>query len=87
MAEDVDIKEGSGIIFKNKYKKNDTHPEYKGRINADGKIFDIALWVKTAKSGEIFFGAKVSDPYVKPAEEAPVPTPDQADDTPNKLPF
>lgn len=55
----------TGAIFKNE-KKADNHPDYKGKINVDGKEKEIALWVKTSKDGtKTFFSAKISEPFQK----------------------
>lgn len=56
-----ELKENSVTIFKNE-KKSETHPDYKGQINVNGKLFDIALWVKEGKRGK-FFSGKISEPY------------------------
>ena len=64
----------TGAIFKND-KKSDNAPDYKGKINVDGKEKEIALWVKTSKDGsKTFFSAKISEPYQaaeKVAESSP----------------
>jgi len=56
-------KENSGAIFKNNYKKADTHPDYKGKMNVDGKEKEVALWVRETKTGEKFFSMAISEPY------------------------
>ena len=56
----------NGVIFKNDHKKEDKHPDYKGKGNFNGNDFEVALWVKTGKDGKKFFSAKFSPPYVKP---------------------
>lgn len=61
----MDLKENSVLIFKNDRKTSDTHPDYKGQINVDGRTLDIALWVKEGNKGK-FFSGKISTPYVKP---------------------
>ena len=57
-------KEGQGSLFKNDYKKSDSHPDYKGTIKLSGKDYDIAAWVKDGKKGK-FFSLKVSEPWKK----------------------
>ena len=53
----------TGAIFKND-KKTETQPDYKGKINVDGKEKEIALWIKTSIDGsKTFFSAKISEPY------------------------
>lgn len=59
-----------GTLGKNKRREKDTHPEYTGNINIEGREFWISGWVKTQQStGEKFFSLSV-----KPkdgAQEAP----------------
>jgi len=64
----MEIKLNSGSIFKNDYKKEETHPDYKGKINVDGKVKDIALWLNKPDGGKPYFGVKISEPYVKEGE-------------------
>jgi len=49
----------SGALFKNKDKKTDNHPDYRGSINVDGQEFWISSWLKTAKSGEKYMSLSV----------------------------
>ena len=55
-----EMKEGQVTLFKNKNKKEDRHPEYKGEIMINGVLQDIALWVKESAKGEKYFSGKVS---------------------------
>lgn len=61
-----ELKENALTIFKNE-KKSENHPDYKGQINVEGKLYNIALWVKEGKK-EKFFSGKISEPYKKEAE-------------------
>lgn len=60
-------KENSGFISNNKYKKEDKHPDLKGKINVEGKEFEIAGWKNKNDNGE-YFSLKLSEPRVR--EEA-----------------
>jgi hypothetical protein len=51
----------SGTLFKNDRKKAENHPDWKGQINVNGELLDIAAWVKDGKKGK-FFSLKVSAP-------------------------
>lgn len=64
----MEINNNSGLIFKNNYKAKDSHPEYVGKINVDGKEKEISLWVKKNDKGH-FFSASIKDPYVKEGKE------------------
>jgi len=81
----MEKKNNAGAIFKNTYKKSESHPDYKGKCIVNGKEMEIALWVKDTKTGEKYFSASFSEPYVAPAESKPyVNSPIQVDDD---LPF
>ena len=60
MAE-YEQKEGQGVIFKNKDKKSDKHPDYRGTALVHGKNVNIALWVKKSKNGISYFSASIAD--------------------------
>lgn len=55
----------TGAIFKNDNKKADNHPDYKGKVNVNGKEMEVALWLKTSAKGVKFFSVSFSEPYVK----------------------
>lgn len=60
----------SGVFFKNE-KKSEKAPDYKGKLNVNGKDFEIAGWIREGKSGK-FISLKVSEPYNKAAGDAAV---------------
>jgi uncharacterized protein (DUF736 family) len=88
----MEQKINSGAIFKNDKKTADNQPDYRGKINVEGKELEISLWVKTAQSGVKYMSAAIKEPYVAPAP-APVlqNTSDKiksaADDFEDDLPF
>lgn len=43
-----------GVLFKNDEKKEDRHPDYKGRVNAGGKDYWLSAWIKKAKDGRTY---------------------------------
>lgn len=57
--------ENKGVIFKNNYKEKETQPDYKGKINVDGKEKEIALWVAEDKNGSKYFQAKIQEVWDK----------------------
>ena len=67
----MEQKINSGAIFKNDKKTADNQPDYRGKINVEGKDLEISLWVKTAQSGVKYMSAAIKEPYVAPAP-APV---------------
>jgi uncharacterized protein (DUF736 family) len=78
----MENKLNTGAIFKNTNKKADNHPDYKGKVNVNGKEMEVAAWVKQGKNGS-FMSLSFSEPYVAPTEERR-PVGDSIDDD---LPF
>ena len=69
----------SGVLFKNEKKNTDKHPDYRGTLDVEGVIYDVAGWIKTAKSsGKKFLSIKISVPKPKPEVE-PVPPSNEFD--------
>ena len=79
----MENKVNTGAIFKNTNKKAENHPDYKGKVNVNGKEMEVALWVKQGKAGS-FFSAAFSEPYVAPETMERKPIGDSMDDD---LPF
>ena len=63
----MELKENTGMIFRNEYKKdNEKAPDFKGKINVGGIEKEIALWSNPPKDDKKgYFGVKLSEPYVK----------------------
>ncbi len=80
----MENKLNTGAIFKNDKKTKDTHPDYRGKVNVNGKEMEVALWIKEGKAGK-FFSASFSEPYVAPETMERRPVSDAMDDT--DLPF
>jgi uncharacterized protein (DUF736 family) len=80
----METKTNTGAIFKNDKKQKETHPDYRGKINVEGKELEIALWLKESAKGMKYFSVSISEPYTpeQPAqrEQAPIKTND--DDLP-----
>ena len=57
-------KENSGFLSKNKFKNGEKHPDIKGKINVNGKDYEIAGWQNTNEQGS-YYSLKVSEPRVK----------------------
>jgi uncharacterized protein (DUF736 family) len=58
----------TGVLFKNDQEGNDKRPAYKGKINIEGRDWEIAGWKKTGKSGVPFLSLKVQLPRPKPQQ-------------------
>lgn len=63
----------SGVLFKNQ-SENEKAPAYKGKINVDGKDYELAAWIREGKSGK-FMSLKVQEPRQKQTQ-APAPQKD-----------
>ena len=57
-------KENIGTIFPNDKKQKETHPDWTGNINVEGKTFFISMWEKKGKKGK-FFSVSIKEPYNK----------------------
>lgn len=69
----------TGVLFKNE-SDNEKAPAYKGKINVDGKEYELAAWIREGKKGK-FMSLKVQEPREK--KPAPVKDfTDIADDVP-----
>ena len=77
----MENKLNTGAIFKNTNKIKDTNPDYRGKVNVNGKEMEVALWVKQGKNGS-FFSAAFSEPYVAPETMERVPVANDIDDLP-----
>ena len=64
----METRNNTGAIFKNDNKKADNHPDYKGKVNVNGKEMEVALWLKTSAKGVKFMSASFSEPYIKTNE-------------------
>lgn len=40
-----------GVLFKNKKKETDKHPDYNGSINIDGTDYWLSAWINEAQDG------------------------------------
>lgn len=55
-------RDDSGVLFKNTYKNaGDNKPDYKGKGMVNGKLVEIAAWVKEGAKGK-FLSLKFSEP-------------------------
>lgn len=49
-----------GVLFREKDKKSDSHPDFKGSINVDGRDYWLSGWVNESKQGQKYFKLSVS---------------------------
>lgn len=53
-----------GVLFKNKKKETDKHPDYNGSININGQDFWLSAWINESKQKEKYMSLSV-----KPKDE------------------
>ncbi len=51
-----------GVLFKNKRKEKENHPDYRGEINVRGRTFWLSAWIKESKKdGSKFMSLSVQE--------------------------
>lgn len=60
-------KNNNGALFKNDRKDKETQPDYTGSIRLNGADFQLAAWLKTAKSGKKFMSVSVGKQIIRGA--------------------
>lgn len=60
----METKNNTGAIFKNDKKQGNNQPDYRGKVNVNGKEMEIALWLKESSKGMKYFSCSFSEPYV-----------------------
>lgn len=81
----------TGVLFINKDRKSEKHPNFEGRINVNGTDYDIVGWTKVSKAGDKFISIAVKQPREKPKPAEPVKEPEPQtvtiDEIPDSIPF
>lgn len=54
----MELKNNQGILFENK-KDKDTQPDFKGELNIEGNVFQIALWKRKSKNDNVYLSAMI----------------------------
>lgn len=76
----------TGVLFVKKERTSEKYPNFEGRINVDGKEYDIAAWTRQTKSGEKFLSLKISEPFKKTEKKEEIKTVDVSE-LGDELPF
>lgn len=64
-----------GVLFKNRKKKTDKHPDYQGQLDVDGEEFWLSAWLAKSKDGETYMRLNVKPKEDRQEQTAPVQTP------------
>lgn len=81
-----ELREGQGTLFKNNKDGNEKRPDYRGEINVDGTVYELAAWIKEGRKGKYMsLNAKPKGGSEQDRAIASGPPPPPADDEP--LPF
>jgi len=74
MSEGFIQKDGQGILFTNKFKKTEAHPDFVGNVTLDGTQYEIAAWKKSCDKGSFLslrVAVKEDRESTKPAAKKP----------------
>ena len=52
---------GSGVLWKNKYKKSDKEPFFRGKATVRGHEVELAGWIKKDKNGQDMISIAIDD--------------------------
>ena len=78
MENNRQVRDNSGVLFKNDKKESEKHPDYKGNITVNGQDFWLSAWIKEGKSGK-FMGLALSPKDESPLRAPPKPKLDDLD--------
>ena len=59
MENDRQVRDNSGVLFRNDKRENEKAPNYKGNITVNGQDFWLSAWIKEGKGGK-FMGLALS---------------------------
>lgn len=77
---------GEFTLFKNDYKQNDRHPDYKGHgCGLDGRPLEIAGWARQGAKGT-YLSLRITEPRLPAPEQNTAPAPAQNNNN-GDLPF
>ena len=51
-----------GVLFSNRNRKSENHPNLTGKLNIDGVEYYLSAWTKTSKAGEKYISLSLGKP-------------------------
>jgi len=69
-----------GVLFREKEKKSESHPDFKGSINVGGKDYWLSGWVNESKQGQKYFKLSVTAKDGQSKAKPSAPTTDFIDE-------
>jgi hypothetical protein len=79
-----------GAIWKNRDKKEEKHPDFKGSLNVNGVDYWVSAWKRkegdAANKPALSFSIQPKDEQAKP-EGKPKPSPSRNEDMDDQIPF
>ena len=63
----------SGVLFKNKEKKTDKHPDYSGNIIINDTKYFLSCWVNESKKGLTYWKLSASEEQKQPKTDSDLP--------------
>ena len=88
-----ELKDGDGSLFFNNRKSKENHPDYTGRVQLEGKLYRIAGWKRTTKTGSGYLSLRVTAQPVngqidfeKPGHASPAPSDEAGKVAPDEAP-
>jgi uncharacterized protein (DUF736 family) len=67
-----------GVLFVQKDKKTEQHPDFTGKLDVEGKEYRIAGWKRVSKNGANFLSISIEEP--RQPEDAPATDSTDEDD-------
>ncbi len=58
-----------GALFSNQDRKTEKHPHMTGKINLNGKDYNLSAWSNESKKGDKYLSLKVSEFQGKPKQQ------------------
>lgn len=77
-----EVRDNSGVLFKNDKKVNDSHPDYKGSIMVAGVEYWLSSWIKEGKNGKFMGLALMPKDESRMPAKATNSVADMSDDIP-----